>query len=416
MKNLLIPFFAFVAISLTTSCGNDDDAGTTPVTPTETFVISENITEDKTLTSDQVWTLDGRVAVTDGVTLTIEPGTIIKGEGGTGANASVLIIAQGATIDAQGTAAEPIIFTSIADDIEIGQNAGSNLDQNQRGLWGGLIVLGKAPISVNGDSPTAQIEGIPASDINGLYGGTDSADDSGVLRYVSIRHGGALIGDGNEINGLTLGGVGTGTEISHIEVVANVDDGIEFFGGTVNASNLFVWACGDDHFDIDQAYSGTIDNAMSVHGVATDHGLEIDGPEGSLQGGFTINNLTLLSDPAFSGEIADYRSNAQGTTNNVLVAGFPAASDVELDNNGVATNYANGDLSFTAWQVVLPEGIAAANDIFVNKAEDVTIIADFTADAAGWATAAADLGAATVGADTSQFAWTFSNEVAELGF
>jgi len=416
MKNLFIPFFAFVAILSATSCGNDDDANPGGETPTETFVISENITEDKTLTNDQVWTLDGRVAVTDGVTLTIEPGTIIKGQGGTGANASVLIIAQGATIDAQGTAAAPIIFTSIADDIEIGQNAGSNLDQNQRGLWGGLIVLGRAPISVNGDSPTAQIEGIPASDINGLYGGTNSADDSGVLRYVSIRHGGALIGDGNEINGLTLGGVGTGTEISHIEVVANVDDGIEFFGGTVNASNLFVWACGDDHFDIDQAYSGTIDNAMSVHGVATDHGLEIDGPEGSLQGGFTINNLTLLSDPAFGGEIADYRSNAQGATNNVLVAGFAAASDVELDNNGVATNYANGDLSFTAWQVVLPEGIAAANDIFVNKAEDVSIVLDFTGDAATWATTSTDIGTATVGADTSQFAWTFSNEVAELGF
>jgi len=414
MKKKFIPALAFSLIALATSCGSDDD-GTPiiPVDPTPSFTISENITEDTTLTNDQVWTLDGRVAVVDGVTLTIEPGTIIKGEGGTGANASVLIIAQGATINAQGTGSEPIIFTSIADDILAGQTAGTNLDQNQRGLWGGLLILGKAPISVNGDSETAQIEGIPASDANGLYGGTDAADNSGVLRYVSIRHGGALIGEGNEINGLTLGGVGSGTEISFIEVVANVDDGIEFFGGTVNASNLFVWACGDDHFDIDQAYSGTINNAMSVHGSATDHALEIDGPEGSLQGKFTLQNVTLLSDPAFGGEIADYRSNAQGVTNNVLVAGFPAASDVELDNAGVATNFTNGNLSFDAWEVVLPEGISASNAIFVDKSET---IADFTDQAASWTSTAADIASAGVGADTSAFAWTFSNQLAGLGF
>ena len=85
-----------------------------------------------------------------------------------------------------------------------------------------------------------QIEGIPASDANGLYGGNDATDNSGTITYVSIRHGGGEIGEGNEINGLTLAGVGSATTINNIEVVANVDDGIEFFGGTVNASNLLV--------------------------------------------------------------------------------------------------------------------------------------------------------------------------------
>jgi len=183
--------------------------------------------------------------------------------------------------------------------------------------------------------------------------------------------------------------------------------------GTVNASNLFVWACGDDLLDIDQAYSGTIDNAMTVHGSASDHALEIDGPEGSLQGEFTLQNVTLLSNASFAGEIADYRSNAQGATNNVLVAGFPAASDVELDNEGVAMNFTSGILSFDAWEVVLPEGVTASNAMFVDKSET---IADFTDQAAAWTSAVADLAAAGVGADTSAFAWTFSNDLAGLGF
>ena len=95
------------------------------------------------------------------------------------------------------------------------------------------------------------------------------------MNYVSIRHGGTSIGDGNEINGLTLGAVGTGTSISNIEVVANVDDGIERFGGSVNVSNAIVWACGDDALDIDEAYSGTISNAVAILGNVSDHALEI---------------------------------------------------------------------------------------------------------------------------------------------
>ncbi len=382
--------------------------------------VTENITTNTTWTSDNIYELQGRITVTDGATLTIEAGTIIKAFAGTGANASVLIVARGGTIEAVGTAAEPIIFTSIADNIEIGQTAGTNLNENDRGLWGGLIVLGRAPVSLDGDATEAQIEGIPASDTNGLYGGDDPADDSGSVVYVSIRHGGALIGEGNEINGLTLGGVGTGTTIDNVEVVANVDDGIEFFGGTVNATNLFVWAQGDDGLDIDQAYSGTIDNAVVVQGAISDHGMEIDGPEGSLQGGFTLMNVTLfgLDMNEADGEVADYRSDAQGSSSNVLVTGFTGVamdlqlSDVELDNDGVATNYTNGDLTFASWEVVLPTGVAASADIFDDKSDTST----FEADAATFSSAVADEASATVGADTSAFSWTYANDKAGLGF
>lgn len=390
-------------------------------------VVNSSITSDTTWESRYVYNLDGRIFVESGATLTIEAGTLIKANAGTGTNASVLVVARGGTLIADGTATAPIIFTSTADNIAFGQTAGTNLDENDRGLWGGLIVLGNAPVSVSGDAGEAQIEGIPADDTRGLYGGTAADDGAGtILDYISIRHGGALIGEGNEINGLTLGGVGTGATISNIEVVANVDDGIEFFGGSVNASNLFVWAQGDDALDIDQAYTGTITNAIVVLGDASDHGLEIDGPEGSLQGSFTINDLTLIGNANTSnGEYADYRSNAQGATNNVYAIGFPTGKDVELDNNGVTTNYNDGILTFSNWEVV-----GAGSEIFAQKVgcamncddedddndiDEVPVASTFEADAASWTTTV-EADANTVGASTAEFSWTYSNAKAMLGF
>ena len=209
------------------------------INPYADSTLEGNVTSDLTLDASKIWLLKGRVAVTEGATLTIPAGTIIKAAAGTGADASTLIIARGAKLNALGTKNSPIVFTSESDNISLGGSYPSNgpsLSVESRGLWGGLIVLGKAPCSFAGDVTELQIEGIPTSDKNGLYGGTDVTDNSGTIQYISIRHGGAEIGEGNEINGLTLGGVGSGTTIDHIEVIANVDDGIEFFGGTVNAS------------------------------------------------------------------------------------------------------------------------------------------------------------------------------------
>ena len=219
----------------------------------------------------------------------------------------------------------PIIFTSIDDNIELGQLAGTNLDVDNNELWGGLIILGSAPISAeNGDTET-QIEGIPAEEEYGKYGGDNSTDDSGILKYVSIRHGGVSIGDGNEINGLTLGGVGSGTTIDHVEVFATLDDGIEFFGGTVNVTNAIVSYQGDDGIDIDMNYSGEVDNFMVIHGGAdTDEGLEIDGPEGSTHtdGLFTLRNGTIMSADG-AGTPADLKARAQG--NLIDLVFFPSA-------------------------------------------------------------------------------------------
>lgn len=433
MKKLIIAGFAIATLGLT-SCSEDDDMPTEQLATctdgiqngTETGVdcggacapcegtgvevpqdedLSGLLTEDFTLTNDVIWEINGKFVVGDGATLTIEPGTIIKGLEGSGSLASALIVARGGRIMAEGTAEAPIIFTSINDDIELGQKQGSNLDENDRGLWGGVIVLGRAPSSFEGDSEESQIEGIPADDDFGRYGGSDPNDDSGVLRYISIRHGGALIGSGNEINGLTLGGVGAGTVIDQIEVVGNVDDGVEWFGGTVNSSNIVVFAGGDDGLDIDQAYSGTITNSLVILGAESDHALEIDGPEGTLSGAFIIQDLTIIGDPnAPSGEIADLRDGAIGAINNVYVRGFNDVQDVEIDDEGSAANYTNGSLSFSAWELVLPEGVASVSSIF----KDTTGTTSFSEDATDFATAI-EQGQETVGADLSVFGWTFAS-------
>jgi hypothetical protein len=389
------------ALNYSESAKKDD--GSCVYAPAENeVVVTENITANTTWTADKIWILGSRIAVTSGVTLTIEPGTIIKGQAGTGANATALIIARGAKINAAGTAAAPIIFTSIADEIQPGQIASPNLDPTLSGLWGGLMIMGNAPISA--DAASVQIEGIPASDPNGLYGGSDAADNSGVVKFISIRHGGANIGEGNEINGLTLGGVGNGTVIENVEVVANQDDGIEFFGGTVNVTNALVWNAGDDAIDTDQSWAGTLNNFIVVCGDQTDHALEIDGPEGSLLAGHTLTNGTVKGNDA--SELGDFRSSARGDFNNIYFFGFPdpatdGRGDFSLSSGSDAT-FAAGDLTFSNLQVTLPAGVA--------------LTAVFKAGTAVHATDVA-AGANTVGANVSAFAsWTWAGVSGNLAF
>jgi hypothetical protein len=413
MKNLK-SLLAF-ALLTTTLINCSDDSNSAPIIGgggDEVCTINKSglIESDENWTSNCIYVLNNKVVVPAGITLTIEPGTIIKGTSGTGSLASALVVARGGTVSAAGTADQPIVMTSIADNITVGESNGTNLDQNDRGLWGGLIVLGNAPCSFSGDVAALQIEGIPAEDTWGLYGGSDSDDNSGIFKYISIRHGGALIGEGNEINGLTLGGVGAGTEIDNIEVVANVDDGIEFFGGTVDASNLLVWAQGDDAIDIDQAYSGTIDNVIVHLGDISDHAFEIDGPEGTAVGSFTLQNASIFGNAITeNGEYADYRSNAMGTTTGIYASGFTAEKDVELDNDGVATNYNSQALVFGVWDIVLPSGVTDVTSVFVNKAENVSVTGFGS-------TANAVIAQVDVGADVSAFNWTYTNSKAGLGY
>jgi hypothetical protein len=293
-------------------------------------IVTSNITTNTTWDAKKVWILGGRITVTSGATLTIEPGTIIKGEAGQEAAATCLLIARGGKINAAGTATKPIIFTTIADklsiaDVAAGKFASPNLSPELNGTWGGLIILGKANISASssGTQKTeTQIEGIPTSDPNGLYGGSDDADNSGVLKYVSVRHGGTLIGNGNEINGITFGGVGSGTVVENIEVIGNQDDGIEWFGGTVNCKNVLVWNVGDDGLDTDQAYRGTIENFAMI-GVAGSC-FELDGPEGTY--GTTLTGHTFnkgwVDVTGTAGNFIDNDNNTIVNLKNIYAKGF----------------------------------------------------------------------------------------------
>jgi hypothetical protein len=406
---LLFLAFAFVFTACdedTVDPVNDDEEETEG-----TIIVTDNISEDVTWNSETVYQLGGRIFVLDGATLTIEPGTIIKGEAGTGTNATALVVARGGKLMAEGTADAPIIFTSVADEIESGMIASPNLDPDIDGLWGGVIVLGNAKVST--PDGVAQIEGIPPSDTNGLYGGQDNADNSGVLKYISIRHGGANIGEGNEINGLTLGGVGTGTVIENIEIIANQDDGIEPFGGSVNVTNLLVWNSYDDSFDCDQDYTGTIDNFIGILGVDSDHALELDGPEGALdEGGYTLINGSIKGSlDASGGEYADLRDGAVTRLENIYFFNFKANSDFELDDAGSVANYNSGatvlsNLQFNVSH--LEEGNRTIAEIF-NDTTGSGAFDNITEDEASIVTTP------TVGADKSAFAgWTWADANGEL--
>jgi hypothetical protein len=427
-RNVLFFVLAFSAIlnlTFVTSCSDDDDDSDSG-TIVDGIVVSENISGSETWTADETYVLDGRITVLNGATLTIEAGTVIKGAPGTGANATALLVAKGGTLIAQGTASAPIIMTTTGDKIESGDIVSPNdMDPTFDGAWGGLIVLGDAPISA--DASPFQIEGIPASDQNGLYGGTTADDNSGIIQYVSIRHGGSNIGEGNEINGITLGGVGSGTTIDHIEVVANQDDGIECFGGTVNVSDILVWNQGDDAFDMDQDYTGTIENFIGIMGDMSDHAMELDGPEGTADnGGYTLTNGSLKGwndDGEDGGEFADLRSGCKCTISNCYFFNFSMGADLELDNDGVAANYEAGDITFSNlefnFHLTDDDGDVQTNadvdlaDVLLDKGKDASdafAVAGMTP-----ADVASKVDAPTVGADKSEFTgWTWADVAGEL--
>jgi len=400
MKKALI-FLMAMPFLILSSC--EDDPAPTPTPEPNEFIISSNITENATWKTGKVYILAGRISVVAGVTLTIEPGVIVKGQAGTGPNATALVIARNARLLAEGTAQSPIIFTTIADEIMPGQIASPNLDPDLQGLWGGLLVLGNAPISA--DAQSVQIEGIPPSDLNGLYGGTDPVDQAGasVIKYISIRHGGSNIGEGNEINGLTLGGVGTATVIENVEVVANSDDGIEWFGGTVSVTNALVWNSGDDALDTDQAWAGTMDNFIVICGDNTDHGLEIDGPEGSLLDGHTIKNGTVYGNEV--SEMADFRDGIIGEFNNIYFYNFPnpadnGRGDFSLSGQNTLDSYAAGTLKFSDLQATLPAGVSLSDVFKAGTDAHATLV---------------NAGANTVGANVNAFrGWTWADASGSL--
>lgn len=384
---LTIGLFSCDKKNSTTTPSNPD-----PVEP-DVITVTQNIAANETWSASKTYILGGRITVLAGATLTIEPGTVIKGQAGTGANATALLIARGAKLMAEGTAAKPIIFTSVADeitkeDVAAGNFASPNLNPDANGLWGGVLVCGKASISASASQ--IQIEGIPTSDQNGLYGGSDDADNSGVIKYISIRHGGANIGSGNEINGLTLAGVGSGTVIENVEVIGNQDDGIEWFGGTVSVKNVVVWNAGDDAIDADQSWGGTLDNFVVV--TPGDHVFELDGAEGSMTRSYTIKNGTVVNDHdgrTTGGDLINTDKNTMVNLENIFFKNVVTGQKVNRTKDNPDTKFMN---------------------IVINGTGNVD---DYIAD--GPAPAGITLGSSATGkANVSGLGWTWASKAGAL--
>ena len=335
MKRLftVIVIAVLAATTILSSCKKKTEEPETSVNPNATVFIENGSTVtvkdlgegtgNKTFNSDKTWILDGLVFVNEGQTLTIEAGTIIKGKPGEGVDASALIVARGGKINAIGTATNPIIFTAESDDL--------TSVNTTTGEWGGLIILGEARLNTTPN--IQQIEGIDTSEPRGEFGGENDTDNSGILKYISIRHGGTNIGADNEINGLTLGGVGSETTIEYIEVAYNKDDGIEFFGGTAQIKYALVANCEDDSYDYDMGYRGKGQFWVSIQAATSDRNGEHDGgttPETAQPYAIPeIYNATYIGNNAGSSKTITFRDNAGGHYINSIFANITSGIDIE---------------------------------------------------------------------------------------
>ena len=359
------------------------------------------ISSNTTWTNDKIWLMDGKIVVEDGATLTIEAGTIVKAAAGTGANATVLIVAKGAKIEAVGTADKPIIFTDANDQIVYANGSTSpNRSVTDKGLWGSVIILGNGVVgAANGE---ANIEGVVSGYEFTKYGGSNNAESSGTLKYVSIRHTGTAVSPGNELQGLTMGGVGSGTVIENIELIGSEDDGIEIFGGAVNVTNIVIANFDDDGIDLDQAYDGTISNAVVIMAPGSDTVFEIDGteePNDAILGEYTVKNVTAYgrSDAAKFDTFGNWKSDATGFNENVLFVDFPAGTTlggIDADTyDGAGTTTAEGKLNFKDFIVVTSDSKTTVIGGQVEEASATWISVSTTRPSGK-------------GADESVFGWT----------
>ena len=353
MKKHLAIFGLALALFATSCSKNDDSEIIDPVNTGSVVEVSGDIKVNTTWSADKIYLLKGFVYVTDGATLTIAPGTIIKGDKATKAT---LVVTRGSKINAEGTAAKPIVFTSAI-------AAGGR----REGDWGGLILLGKAPVNAGTE---VKIEGGLTGTVSGQdskyiqYGGTDAADNSGVLKYVRVEYAGIPFSVDNEINGITFGGVGSGTTIDYVQVYRSGDDAYEWFGGTVNAKHLLAIGTWDDDFDTDFGFSGKIQYAVAqrfplVADQSGSNGFESDnnatGTTAPPKTSAVFSNVTIVGPLSaastkingFFQHAAQIRRNSSISTFNSIFTGFPDGIYID-DSTGEPTssNYTAGSLVF----------------------------------------------------------------------
>jgi len=331
----------FAVVTLLIGCADDDTAnviinqaegGGTP--PTQGLVIGGTLEEDLTLTAGTEYSLESALIVPEGITLNVEPGVVVRAT--TGSDVFIAVL-QGGIINAVGTSTDPIVFTS------------ATATPNP-GDWGGLIILGRAPINsvVGGDATsTSEIGGLP-------YGGNNPNDNSGVLRYVRIEFSGGAADAASENNGFSFYAVGNGTTIEFIQAFEGADDGIEFFGGTVDASYVSVVGAQDDSVDWTEGYSGSLTNVYIEHRQTHDKGIEGDGFNTDIGNNSspiffsapTITNLTINGlGSSNENEAVRLRAGTRAVISNVLIEGF--AEGFDLDDTETGDGVLTGDTSIT---------------------------------------------------------------------
>ncbi len=391
-------------------------------------VIDDSLTEVNALGSDQYQIvsdytfpaeviLEGTTYVAPGVTLTVNPGTIVRGQpaGSGDATPGTLVVSRGGAIDAQGTSTNPIIFTTAADDTrERWENGDTFLDADPKNsplppfvgsdanvaLWGALTLCGYAPTNlgtaVTGVAAEGYVEGFPVNGVNNTYGGFMPNDSSGILRYLSIRHSGRTLVEGSEQQGLTLAGVGGGTVIENIDIYCSGDDGIEIFGGSANLRNVMISYVNDDGFDLDQGWTGNAQNvfilASNLGGpglITTGSVAEWDGEDGKndgtvdvtgtiMIGGQTITAPTMYNFTFFcegvSSTAVTIDTNFGGNLYNSIFFGIEDGGFSITDNgsgnpeaagfsfNGVGDRLLQGTFNIDGVSFIAPTGYAGAVD------------------------------------------------------
>ena len=350
---------AATAVSVT-SCSQSEEM--LPVGNTRAanvVTVSGVINTNMTWSASNEYHLNGKVYVSGGATLTIQPGTKIVGlYNDVPAKASALVITRNGKINAAGTASNPIVMT-----------AESN--HQYPGGWGGFVVLGNAPINQTNNPVIEGIESdeLPA-DVDIHYGGSNANDNSGTIQYVRVEYAGANVSQDNELNSFTFGGVGAGTTFDHCQAYYGEDDAFEFFGGTINGKYLVSTSTHDDAFDFDFGYTGKLQflvatvDANSTYYTKDPNGIECDNDsKGTSLTPFThptISNLTIvgtadgkvaksaMSDCKYMKSCANFRRNCQFTLANSILYGYPTGILCETSNsyvfknnvvNGVSTNF-----------------------------------------------------------------------------
>jgi hypothetical protein len=333
-------------IVINSTTNNTTGGGTTDP---QTIFLSGTYTQDLTLDANNTYKINGALIMASGTTLTIPACMTIQALA-SGANVYVAI-SQGAKIVANGTANCPIVFTSDA-------------SNPQPGDWGGLILLGQAPInSVTGTATaTSEIANLP-------YGGNIANDNSGSLNYVRVEYSGGAADGQSENNGFSFYGVGSGTVVNYIQAYAGKDDGIEFFGGTVNASYISVINAEDDSVDWTEGFSGTLNNVYISNRATDDKAIEADGYNtdfSNATGIFskpTVNNVTIVGEgSANSSEAVRLRAGTQGLFNNIMITGY--AEGFDLDDLDTGNGVVSDDLQVTGVTFV---------DVTLNMKNDTTV-------------------------------------------